>query len=281
MDNKTELYLKNAYSRGFGYYMEVLFCKYLASQSIPYVHESNNNLGLTAKDEATYLSDMLRESLLSNNALLNLFAYHFPEYFEYDLSKVSRKVTEFNLKPWDANNFLGHLTKNNFIEVIRWENAKPIISEIKSSWGPFPNNKITISMSELLKLQMLKKQRIQTSLIYMVALGSPRFVEIPLESLHLPLFPEDYIEMLAETVPTINKIGRLDRYSRYYYTHNLTIPAEFRSLRKMVNFPEGMYSFKDLFSLIKEIESVTPVYYLPSKSTRKKIDDLLSENSGN
>ena len=271
-----ELFLKNAYSRGFGYYMEVLFCNYLTRQEIPFAHESNKDIHSLPDNKAINFADKIREALLKSNSFRNLFAYHFPKYFDYDTSQVSKKVTDFNLKDWDPFEFLDDLIKTNFIEIARWERGTPVVSEIKSSWGPFPNNKVTISMSEILKLHALRKIGVPTSLIYIVALETPKWVEIPLEKLHLPMFPDEYLEMLEETVPVINETGRLDRDPRYYFTYNLTIPADFRSLRKMIDFPKVMYSFNDILTIIKTVESVAPVYYLPSKTTHKKIKDMLS-----
>lgn len=276
MDYNTELYLKNAYSRGFGYYVEVLYCNHLSANKIPFVHESVDNVNSLPNNIIDYFSNKFREGLLNYNPLLNLFAYHFPNYFNYDSNEPGKKITDFDLKVWTSNDLLLDLVKTNFVEIIRYQNGHLSISEIKGSWGPSPKNKITISFSELLKLLILNDLGIHTSLIYVIALDNPRFVEVPLKKLHLPLFPEDYIEMLAETVPTINEAGRLDRYSRFYYTHNLTIPAEFRNSMKPLGSDEKPIFFPDIIGLIKTIESVSPAYYLPARATKQKINELLS-----
>lgn len=277
MDKTVESYLKSVYSRAFGYYMESLLSRNLAKDGINIIHESTSRVSHIGLGNIEDFSNKFRKALESDQNFLNLFAWHFPDLFDIDTDQTGREITSFPLKDWDPQEFLSRIVGSNFLEIVRWEDGNPIFSEVKSSWGPVPTNKVTISVSQILKLYALRNAGIRSSVIYMVALQEPRWTEIPIEALSLQSFPDEFLAMLEETVPTVDSSGKLERYARYYYTRNITIPSRFRDSGKMQHFVSVPHSFYDIQSLIEVLKNFAPVYYLPSKQTMLKVHKMLSE----
>ena len=259
--------LKSRYATAFGYYVEKLYCQYLFRNGIKFMSRAlssvrNTDIRLVRNFCTKYL-----EALSTNDDLRNLFAFWFSSWFDYSSeTEIVRKITDFNLRDIDPEEFVGKLIATNFVELIRWENGNPVITEIKSSYGPdFPyQRRVTISLSEILKLSALRSVGVETSLVYQIALNRPRFIEIPIDRLPLPSPKDNYLNMLRETVPLVHPGGKVEIFTRYHYKANIAIPPEFDTAFQELT-PEGR-SFANLSELIVEIEGSVPTYLLPGQN---------------
>ena len=158
------------------------------------------------------------------------FAFWFSDWFDFPSNiRSMRRITDFKLKEVNSQDFFSKLIFTNFVELIKWEENAPIICEIKSSYGPdFPyGRRVSISLTEIMKMRVLRKVGMKPFLVFQVAIDRPRFIEIPFDKLKLPELKKDYIKMLRETVPIVHPGGRVERLWRHYYTGSVQIPRDF------------------------------------------------------
>ena len=160
----------------------------------------------------------------------NLLArYFFENGFIVYSYKFSREKYD---EKYDVilNNIDKQVEKNNLydIDLIRWENNEIIIGEIKSKYGPnIDEPRIYFTKRQLENFLNLSNAGKNVTIFTMIALDTPRFVEIPFNEFKIPNFE--------------NK--REDRIS-------LRIPLNYRDTSKYVKLPVHLYDYQDLDSLI-------------------------------
>ena len=79
---------------------------------------------------------------------------------------------------------VSNLVSSNHIELLRIQDHRLIVSEIKSQYGPKVDHRIEINNTQLKLLLKLAKNNIGATLIYAIALPEPIFIEIPIEELY-------------------------------------------------------------------------------------------------
>ena len=167
----------------------------------------------------------------------NLLARYF---FENDFIVYSYK---FSREKYDEkydiilNNIDKQVEKNNLydIDLIRWENNEIIIGEIKSKYGPNIDDdpRIYFTKRQLEIFSVLSNAGKNVTIFIMIALDTPRFVEIPFHEFKIPNF----------------KNKREDRIS-------LRIPLNYRDTSKYVKLPVHLCDYQDLDSLINLLKKL-------------------------
>ena len=258
--------LKSRYASAFGYYMENLYCKNLEQRKVKFANRAFSRPDkidpLLAQDFQSRFIDAIGFS----EDFLNLFAFWFIDWFDFPSNiRSKRRITDFKLKEVDSQDFFNKLIFTNFVELIKWEENAPIICEIKSSYGPdFPyGRRVSISLTEIMKMQVLSKVGMKPLLVFQVAIDKPRFIEIRFDKLKLPELKTDYLKMLRETVPIVHPGGRVERFWRHYYTGSVSIPRDFDGSFKELGTKD--MNFDNLDDLIQEIEKKVPAYLLPNR----------------
>lgn len=137
---------------------------------------------------------------------------------------------------------ISNLVCSNKIELLRIENKKLIVSEIKAQYGPKVDYKIELEKSQIEILSKLANNSIGASLIYCIALTEPKFIEIPFTELYTKFMEfEDFN-------------GREFTSNDWSYLR-IRIPKEYREDKKFTKIDKSLYNFKDdatLFSSILE-----------------------------
>jgi hypothetical protein len=167
----------------------------------------------------------------------NLLARYF---FENDFIVYSYKFSRENYdEKYDIilNNIDKQVEKNNLydIDLIRWENNEIIIGEIKSKYGPNIDDdpRIYFTKRQLEIFSVLSNAGKNVTIFIMIALDTPRFVEIPFHEFKIPNF----------------KNKREDRIS-------LRIPLNYRDTSKYVKLPVHLCDYQDLDSLINLLKKL-------------------------
>ncbi len=127
---------------------------------------------------------------------------------------------------------------SNKIELLRIEQNKLIISEVKSQFGPHPDYKIELESDQLDIFTKLTNVGINASLLYCIAFPKPRFVEIPFKQLYEKF--EDFADWNGKE---FTERGRI----------RIRIPLEYRNIDIYREIDEELYHFYDEKSIIKEI----------------------------
>jgi hypothetical protein len=74
----------------------------------------------------------------------------------------------------------------SFCDLIRWDEDRPTLSEVKSQLGPSVDFRIEFQASQMIALRDLAAAGLDVTIPYYVALPFPEFVEIPWDQLRRP-----------------------------------------------------------------------------------------------
>ena len=242
--------LKQKFRQPFGFYMENLIGRHLATKGIFTMYHGHSHAfewGLDLNDDdlnqlkfllntqninTEELNERVREILKGNNW-----------YYNQTHAELIRKNFSLNDNEELFNKKIILLTVSNMIssntlELLRIEDHWLIVSEVKSQYGPKVDYRIEFERSQLSRLLDLTNMGIETSLIYCIALPEPRFVEIPFVKLY-PKF-EDYGEFNGMSFDD-DDFGDL----------RIRIPIGYRADENFERIHESLYSFKDEQSLYR------------------------------
>jgi hypothetical protein len=223
--------LKQEYRGALGYFMEEIFSKYLLKSNKEFVSSFN----YLSKD--IFNSEPPKpDAKLKINELIKTL--NKTEYYRYHLYPIKTSIK------------LDYLMESNLLELARWERNRLVISEIKSKFGPtLEDVRLYPQSGQMLKFQQLQALGIETSIIVIIALPNPRFVEIPFSEFRVPPIPADIIEQFKN--PKKRGLLRIQRI-------NIRIPEDYRDLSKYKPIPKEVYSplkWDSLEGLIKAMES--------------------------
>jgi hypothetical protein len=73
-----------------------------------------------------------------------------------------------------------------FCDLVRWEGDAPILSEVKSQYGPELDFRFEFQATQMIALRDLAAAGLRVSVLYYVALPNPEFVEIPWAAVRRP-----------------------------------------------------------------------------------------------
>lgn len=140
---------------------------------------------------------------------------------------------------------VSNLVSSNTVELLKIQNHKLIVSEVKSQYGPIVNHRIEIDRSQLENLFRLTNNGIDSSLLYCIALPEPAFIEIPFKALY-----ENF-----QKYPDFNGKEFTDKDWSH---HRMRIPKEYRDANKFIKIDRSLYNFNDETSLFKSILNAFP-----------------------
>ena len=144
---------------------------------------------------------------------------------------------------------VSNIVSSNNLELLRIQNHKLIISEVKSQYGPIVDHRIEIDRAQLENLFRLTNNGIDSSLLYCIALHEPAFIEIPFKALY-----ENF-----QKYPDFNGKEFTDKDWSY---HRMRIPKEYRDASKFTKIDRSLYNFNDETSLFKSILNAFPGKFL-------------------
>ena len=244
--------LKQKFRQPFGFYMENLIGKQLLSKGIFTMYNAHHyafEWGLDLDDDAISqlkslliardvnierLSEEVKEILKGKNGLYS------ETYLELVRGAFSKKENKnlFNKKIILLG--VSNMISRNKLEILRIQNQKLIVSEVKSQYGPKVDYRIEFEKGQLFRLLRLTNAGMYTSLIYCIALPYPRYVEIPFIKLYDKF--KDYSDFNGEEFTT-----------DYWANLRIRIPLEYRKEEKFERISESIYGFSDEQSLYKSI----------------------------
>lgn len=206
----TRQTLKQKFRQPLGYFMENMLAQYFfesGSIVFSYKHNSKNY------DKNCRIKLNKFEEQLENTDL-------YREYInQYD-------TNEFTLTEC--------LVRGNQIEMIRWEQDEAIVSEIKSKFGPsIDEPKIYFTKLQLEKLLDLLCSGIKVTVFIILALDTPKFIEIPFNKFKIPNLEKK----------------RNDKIT-------LRIPIDYRDIGKYTSLPSNLFNYNDLESLLDLLEKL-------------------------
>ena len=237
--------LKQKFRQPFGFYMENLIGKHFELNGVftmYYAHSYAYEWGLGIIDEdLDRLRFLLKVSEINTDKLkervLDILKGHVYYYNGEDyIDSIKRS---FSIK--DKGKFLekkvtllavSNLVSSNHIELLRIQDHRLIVSEIKSQYGPKVDHKIEFNNTQLKLLFELAKNNIGASLIYAIALPEPMFIEIPIEELY-------------------DKFDKYDDFDGIEFTNydwsylRMSIPKKFRELNKFTMIEKSLYNYND------------------------------------
>lgn len=193
-----------------------------------------------------YMENVLARHFIESGVFVISYSYckakHNIQYSKISLRELRKKLEKTNwfLEIWRENYSIAEdiegeiesLVRSNHIEMIRWENGEPIISEIKSKFGPdTDDSKIYFTKAQIKRLLDFLDVGINVSVFVAVALDTPRFIEIPFKEFKLP----DYENKRNDKI-------------------TMRIPTPYRDISKYSNVLEDVYSYSDFDSLIEELK---------------------------
>jgi len=164
----------------------------------------------------------------SHNVAIN------PNGLKDDVERLGHKLQdidclkEYYLRCNDNTTFLSILMRSNRIELLRFKDGKPIISEVKSAFEA-GDYRIEITTLQLEVLSSIRNHDIDVSLIYCIALPNPRFIEIPFSSIENDL---------------------IDGYLASKKCYRMRIPQEYRNQADYTGMPNNEYQDIDSLDLI-------------------------------
>ncbi|CAC12506.1 hypothetical protein [Thermoplasma acidophilum] len=249
--------LKQKFRQPFGFYMENLIGRHLTTKGIFTMYHAHSyafEWGLDLNDEdlnqLKFLINILEINTGELSERVRLVLKGNNGYYNQTYAELIRRNFSFkdNKKLFNKKIILlavSDLISSNILELLRIEDHRLIVSEVKSQYGPKVDYRIEFERSQLNRLLTLTNTGIETSLIYCIALPAPRFVEIP--------FIKLYEEFTKYT----------DFNGREFTTDNwadlrIKIPLEYRKDEKFERIHESLYSFKDEKSLYKSILDAFP-----------------------
>ncbi len=189
-----------------------------------------------------YMEDLLAEYFITQHQ--PAFSHNFipsqidkpsKERFEQLWHKLHRVDCLSNyLRPDDMMLSILRLLGSNRIELLRFRDGQPIISEVKSAIE-VGDYRIELTPLQLEVLSAFRKNDITVSLIYCIALTEPRFIEVPFTNIESDL---------------------RDRYLSSKNCHRIRIPQVYRVASDYTIIPNSGYS--DLASLCEIIKQKYP-----------------------
>ena len=244
--------LKQKFRQPFGFYMENLIGKHLLSKGIFTMYNAHHyafEWGLNLDDDVLNqlkslliardvniegLSEEVKEILNRKNGL---YSETYLELVRGAFSKNENKNL-FNKKIILLG--VSNMISRNKLEILRIQNQKLIVSEVKSQYGPKVDYRIEFEKGQLFRLLRLTNAGMNTSLIYCIALPHPRYVEIPFIQLYDKF--KDFPDFNGKEFTT-------DEWANL----RIRIPLEYRKEEKFERISESLYSFSDEQSLYKSI----------------------------
>ena len=244
--------LKQKFRQPFGFYMENLIGRHLALKGFFTMYHAHNyafEWGLDLNDDdLNQLKALLKARKINTEKLKN----GVQEILEGKLEINDRIYIEAIKKTFSPNDSeelfnkkiillaTSKLVSSNRLELLRIQNHRIIVSEVKSQYGPKVDYRIEFEKGQLFKMLRLTNLGMKTSLIYCIALPVPKFVEIPFIRLY---------DKFMEYSDFDGKEFTTDEWADL----RIRIPLEYRKDEKFERIHESLYSFKDEQSLYKAI----------------------------
>ena len=132
------------------------------------------------------------------------------------------------------------LVSSNNLEILRIQDSRLIVSEIKSQYGPKVDYRIEFERTQINRLLYLNNNGVNTTLIYCIALPYPKFVEIPFTDLY------DKFEYFAD-------FNGKEFTDTDWSDLRITIPKQYREDNRFEKISESLFTYKDEYSLFKSI----------------------------
>ena len=192
-----------------------------------------------------FMENMLSQYFFETGSIILSYKYSSKNYdksCKIRLNKFEEQLenTDFYryfMNQFDTSEFTltDCLVRGNYIEMIRWEQDECIISEIKSKfeYKGHDRNKIYFTKAQLEKLSDLLDSGVKVTIIIVIALDKPKFIEIPFNEFEIPNLE--------------NK--RNDKIT-------LRIPLDYRDTSKCAEFPAHLYNYQDLNSLLELLKKL-------------------------
>ena len=153
---------------------------------------------------------------------------------------------------------VSNLVSSNYIELLRIQDHRLIVSETKSQYGPMVDHRIEFNSSQLKLLLKLAKNNIGATLIYAIALPEPKFIEIPIEELYDKFHEYDDFDGLE--------------FTDYDWSHlKMRIPMKFRELDGFTMIDKSLYNYCDETTLYNSILDSFPDKF-PRLEEYRKLD---------
>lgn len=233
--------LKQKFRQPFGYYMEELIRKHFKVNGVYTIGHSHNHL---------YEWDETYEE--SNISALLEFYNSMMEFDEFNDLSTSRSITPQYPRKTDSISKevldgrlhrISRLVGSNTFELIRIENNKVIVSEIKSQYGPNPDYRIEIESPQLTILIKLTNVGVLTSLIYCIALPEAKFLEIPFVRLY----------------DIFNRYSDFDgkEFKEKGYIR-IRVPREYRKFTSFESMNRSLYNYNDEKTLFHSVLAQYP-----------------------
>ena len=189
--------LKQKFRQPFGFYMENMIGRDFDLKGIftlyhAHCHAFEWGLDIT-DDDMDQLRYLLRVLEINTDNIKDSAFNILKGQVHYDSDKgyIDSIKRSFSIK--DKGKLLekkvtllavSNLVSSNHIELLRIQDHRLIVSEIKSQYGPKVDHRIEINNTQLKLLLKLAKNNIGATLIYAIALPEPIFIEIPIEELY-------------------------------------------------------------------------------------------------
>ncbi len=265
--------LKQKFRQPFGFYMENLIGKHFNLNDIftmYFTHSYAHEWGIDINDEdLKQLRNLLKVLDVNTDKLEEqVFDILKNKNKTFYISKNQKNYTEsirrsFSVK--DKGKLLrkklillatSNLVSINKVELLRIQNHRLIISEIKSQYGPKVDHRIEFNNTQLKLLLKLARQNISATLIYAIALPEPMFIEIPIEELYEKLDEYEHFDGLE--------------FTNYDWSYlRMTIPKKFRELNKFTKIDKSLYNYNDESTLYNSILDSFPRKFQRLEEYRK------------
>ena len=249
--------LKQKFRQPFGFYTENLIGKHLLSKGIFTMYNAHHyafEWGLDLNDDVL---NQLKSLLIARDVNIERLSEEVKEILNRKNGLYSETYLELVRGAFSKNEnknlfnkkiiLLGvsNMISRNKLEILRIQNQKLIVSEVKSQYGPKVDYRIEFEKGQLFRLLRLTNAGMNTSLIYCIALPHPRYVEIPFIKLYDKF--KDFSDFNGKEFTTDD----------WDYIR-IRIPLEYRKDEKFERIHESLYSFKDEQSLYKSILEAFP-----------------------
>ncbi|MGP6294505.1 hypothetical protein [Caldiplasma sukawensis] len=244
--------LKQKFRQPFGFYMENLIGKHFSSNGIFTIYHAHSHAfewGMDLCDEDMKQLDSLISILGIDKERLKNWVMEIKKS-KNDLSDQGYRASiKKSFSPKDSKDTfqkrinllaVSELVSSNGIELIRIQDHRLIVSEVKSQFGPKVDYRIEFESGQLQKLLTLANNGIEVSLIYSIALPIPRFVEIPIVELYEKFLDFEHFD------------GR--DFTTYEWSYlRLRIPRKFREEGRFIEIDKSLYNFHNEVSLFRSI----------------------------
>ena len=244
--------LKQKFRQPFGFYMENLIGKHFDLNGIFTMYHAHSHAyewGLGISDEdMNQLRFLLRVLEINTDKLIERVldilkgnVYHSDEGYTDSIKRSFSIKDEGELLEKKITLLaVSNLVSSNHIELLRIQDHRLIVSEVKSQYGPMVDHKIEINSSQLKLLLKSAKNNIGASLIYAIALPEPIFIEIPIEELY-------------------DKFDEYDNFDGFEFTDydwpplGMRIPKKFRAVDGFTMIDKSLYNYSDEPTLYNSI----------------------------